>query len=526
MNASVFPEKCSRIFVVPVAREPGIWRAVVSTASRVYEEYGFNCIVLVYGRKIVEEQKALEEVMDALRKTLPEIPIIPWTRVIRVDFSGSLERSIRRMVEELCKLFSCGNIILSPTPGSRRLAAAIGMASIGGEGGGPGADVVHIDFYWGPWKGLYYPFTLRVVQPAIAQLPVHGPCTKKPLLLPDRPELVDPPPKLPPLKKHVGMLALEVNMAHAYHAVMGGEECSEQVALSLVVEGPEGSLVEECVVRNTNEYEEWLAGLERLEKAIWEIVRMRAMDRDRHLVDSVTRTILSLGGVWRLIVKSSTMRIELEDAQSLVDYGGPVLPDTNLVYLGLHNDAYEGLQIVIPYCLQAEILRGYAEAVKHHRLRADFWRSFEKIMAKAALEEIARSGAAIAASPPPPCDTSIPSMDLIQLSSVKPATNDQGAYTLWKEHPFARASDTLLVEPRPLAEMASKKSREWVIAASSYAFLQTLLILSTALRLESCILHSKQPRVRIVVEGEKAAKSVEVGVLHVFREFCPAAQGS
>ncbi len=471
-------EKCSRVLVAPVAREPGIWRSVAAMASRIYEEYGFDCVALVYTPRLSGEagaQHLLEQTIDALKAVLRgtdvgivNCPYSPYTSV-------SLDRSLRLLVECLCDTLGCNNVVLSPTPGSRRLAAAIGMAGIGAAGEASGnVDIVHVDFYWGPWRGLYYPFTPRFVQPLAILNPVHE--EKRPRRL-ETPELYDPPPrKLPPLKKLVGELAWKTNRGTSYTARLEEERiapCDVKLSLQVVADG---QAIAEWVVEDACKPSAWLDWESSVERELESVIERLAA---RHRVDvySVSRTIAAFSGLARLvIVERGGTAIDVVRPYPLMRAGSVVI-DTNLVYLGVHNDVYEGLQAVLPHCLVAEVFRGYAEAEK--RLEQHSVNRFLRLLARTGLEELREQGMPIIASPPPPCDTGITGIDLYQLQGAVIATNDRGAYEFWLQHPFSRLAEIAYAEPARIGKLYQYSGDDWLVAAASYALYQLSIVIKT-----------------------------------------------
>ncbi len=430
-------EGCRRVAIVAVGAGSGTYEATVTAMARIREEYRVDCVLLVHTDRGVE-------VASRIRRDNPtrDVKLIQCAHVSGA--AGELERDLRRLVETLCDRVEEGGLVLSPTPGSRRLAAAIGMAGVGYGGGGEACntDIVHVDFYWDAWTGLPYPLVPRWLEPLQILNPVYGPPAEPVAAAIDDAWARKVASELPPLRRAVALLSFNLNSI-AYRVVSSMERCN----ISLEVRGLEVTVDDVCSPDS------------------WGDAANELYDRVSELFGDETAM---LAGLKLLVYRDNG------DSKPLAEATSPIVIDTNLVYRGIHVEAYAGLNVVIPYCAYAEVMKAYAEALKNAERDP---KAFARLLAGLALQELRRAGTRIAPSPPPPCDTSIPSMDPLVLSKTVMATADQGAYQLWKSHPISLIAKPVYVEPK---DIHAALVREKLMARASYALLQTIAVLCLA----------------------------------------------
>lgn len=426
---------CGRVGLIALSVGPGVVEAVVSVSGRLWEEYGVDCIGLVYTSRSIG---LAGKVKDLLAKFMPRIKVIDC---YHTGEPGIFERALRKLIEQLCGILGSKGVVLVPTPGSRRLAAAMGMAGVGRGYGAEecNVDIIHVDFYWGPWSGLIYPFVPRFIEPILLINPVHGPMQGPRSLHVEDSVLGDYLGRLPPLRRSIALLAYRLNEL-AYRVQDEVKKCGVGITLST------GGW--RIVVNDVCDMAEWVGAIGEAEKLLDE-------------------RLASLAGLCALFV-------EADNITRLTHIDEPVVIDTNLVYYGVHTDTHEGAKVVLPYCAQAELLIRYAEALKPGK--RDIKSLLDRLVGLA-LEELRYAGVRILASPPPPCDTAIPSIDPLSLENVVLVTADKGAYQLWSSHPVSRLAKLGYAKTEPLTRLAKIEPPETIIARASYSLLQATVVM-------------------------------------------------
>ncbi len=444
---------CKRIAVVALGVAPETYSAAVTTITRLYEEYGVDCILLVFTGRAAE-------LAETLRKSgiVDDLKIASCMHL--TSRPGDLERDLRKLIENLCSKYGAKNIVLSPTPGSRRLAAAIGMAGvgIGGDEEACNVDVAHIDFFWDAWSGLPYPLVPRWLEPLQLLNPVVGPLREPKRLQASSSFVDDVAARLPPLRKAIAYLAYSLNKLVTYNVSFEDINRGCGVELLIRLGGRESAIVNDVCIA-----ESWTSAVKDLTNILMTLFRD---EKGGSVVDEV---ILVAG--LRVLTYTDDMQ-RTRHILELRELRKPVIVDTSLLYRGIHVEAYAGLTVLIPYCAYAEVMKNYAEALKPH----PSLRNIASFLAGLALQELQHAGGKIVPSPPPPCDTSIPSMDPLMLSDTIIATADKGAFELWRSHPVSKIAQPVLVEGRSVDAIFTS---EKLIARASYALFQAVTILAT-----------------------------------------------
>ncbi len=190
------------------------------------------------------------------------------------------------------------------------------------------------------------------------------------------------------------------------------------------------------------------------------------------LEEPVARELLSFAGLYRLHLESG---------------GRPVVADTSLVYHGVHNLCWEGAaRLELPYCAKAEVLWNYYEAKPGRE------RPYMDELAYQALEDLEQCGAPTVPSPPPPCNTAIPSMDPLLLRDKLLATLDHRAHMLWREHPVSR-----IAKPIETRLERHQEPDTTTMARIAYAILQLRYIL------QKLVPYTKPRRLALRVEPQQ-----------------------
>ena len=443
-------ESCGSVAVVGVGVGVGALESAVSVILRVREEYGVKCAVLLYTSRTVS---TVSRLLELFREFSNVVRLYPCS--VACEEPGCLEAWLRKeVVEFLGEKLGRSNVVVVPTPGSRRMAAALGMAS------GGSVDVVHVDFYWGLWSGLTYPLVPRILEPLYILNPVHG-----------RPRDVEPVDKgslkelgrrllegLPPLRRRVGELALLLNVQSIGSRVAysrDGVSC-DRVVVTVKV-GVFGEQFE-VVVGDWCSFRDWVRAANRLREKLVEFSGNG-----------------ECGELYRFLIRASGLERIVLGREPLRGAEKPVVIDTNLVYWGSHNDCWEGARILVPYAVQAEVLKRCAEAFKKPRLDrpCQAERMAMDLLAYHQLLELLHCNQqTVIPSPPPPADTAIPSIDPLLLTGKIIATGDHGAYELWKNHPFSKIAEPKLATTTPLDE---KEYADTVYAILQLAALTQIL---------------------------------------------------
>ena len=429
--------------------------ALLSTIVRAWEEFGIEKVVLVYGRS------EPSEVVEFLRKVL-RIDVVPS------HVEEPRARHLHELLERIVREHGVEEVIAAPTPCSRGMACCLGLAASGRLGSGirEPITVINVDFYWGPWRGLPYPFVPRCLEPITILHP--GPATPRSTV-----ESIDRVVNvnalleilnLPRLRKEVALEALKLNREHrgSVRIENGETRCVEpKLLLELVeVQGDRDVKRLTTVVSNWCDPGSWLRAYRWLKEAL-----ESELEKVLDLSGPEVRELLSFSGLQWLSVPS-----------------GPSIVDTNLVYHGLHNVCWEGRSrdIVLPFCARAEILARYYEA-KHGK--RSVW---VDELAHLGLEELKACGVPVAPSPPPPCDSAIPSMEPLLLDGKKIATLDRRAYEIWRQHPASKLAEPIYAELKSHSD-----ETPLTMARITYAILQMKRVLNTVST------YLKQPSLRL-----------------------------
>lgn len=392
-------------------------------------------------------------------------------RLTRFAVVEEQEEPLARYVrKEIIEGRVCGRGVTIVSSAGRRLAASLAVASIGGE---CDIDVAHIHFYWGPWTGLPYPYVPRRLEPLIVMHPVMGP-------LPSREtrnaagrmrDISSADCRLPggerlgPLRCSVAELARRINEASGGW-VRGAPRLEAECGRILVsLDNGDPMPARLCSVDD----------VAKLLARLGERVRTWEEEYDRIVI----RQLLPWSGAIPLYIDG----LEGERRRLEPGIGGPLIVDTNLVYHGIHNLVYEGLQVIVPECAMSEILKSHAEAIKRGNRDP---RSLAASLAYLSLIEV-KGRSNIIPSGPAPCDTGITRIDPMMLSDAMIATADSGAYRLWEAHPVSRLARPVQVvhdpdDLRRIRDYRLLQGPERLVAVSRiyYSLLQLLVALALA----------------------------------------------
>ncbi|MCE4611262.1 MAG: hypothetical protein F7B17_04745 [Desulfurococcales archaeon] len=430
------------VAVVPVSRDPVSFEAGVSSLSRAYEELGLDYALVLHS----PESKEAAGIMADVAKFLlgpNSVEVKEW------DWRGEgnpVDRLSEIIVDGAESLVGGDySLALLVSPASRVQASIMSLVALSRrlrrkvKGT---VDVVHVDFYFGPWTGLVYPYVPVPLEPLRLLHPESKPSPRGKSAASKMPELKPVAGsdgwtcngaqgltalnrllgRLPPLRCTIAETARRLNQA--LWDVSGD---GESYSITLVVDYEHGGSTKITV--NPSQ-DGWVSKLSSaLARSLYNVVDRLARE------EGVGRYTLPLAA-WSGITPLLPYGGRLQDL-----WGKPVIVDTNAIYNGIHVYAWSGLEVLLPECALAEVERGYAEALKE--LRAGVkgrvrLLSLSTGLAYLAFLDLKAAGSRIVPSPPGPCDTSIPKIDPLLLEGARVATGDSGAYEYWRAHPSSK----------------------------------------------------------------------------------------
>jgi len=356
-------------------------------------------------------------------------------------------------------------------------------------------EAVFLDFLWGQWRGLPYPYVPRVVEPLTAIPPRYRPPDWRGRNTAEKtPSLTSRGCKdrvaggLPPLRCLVAELARRINAATGPGPLVAedtGEKWPENGCGRLEVAVTLDGWSTGTEIRDACSPSDWQESARDLRRILHEIAAS-----------------LSRGGRSPLDQLPAFTGLEhvTVDGRRPYRLAAPLVADTSLIYTGLHNEALLGARIVLPYCAVLEATRRYAE---HSKKRSDPAEALMDALAYAAISELKAAGASLAPSPRDTCDTAIPAMDPLLLDGAVAATRDTGAYQLWSQHP----ATTRIARPvqATVAATAPEEPGEPV-----YAVVQTLVALKTLERL----LHNERLKIMLAAERDNKRTTIDIPALN------------
>ena len=425
---------------IPVTRDPQGVEGAVSSLGRLWEDYGVDEFVLL------ETGQVPEGAIERMKRWAQRLGA--GVRVERADYSVERMRegSPRQLVELLRDKFrgGCPEALVLVSSASRWMASAATMAAVEASEECP-VGVVHVHFYFGPWRGLVYPYTPRRLQPVLTLHPMveprprgepaagrawplslHGPsnmCQETPLV-----------PPLPPLRCAVAELARRVN--EALHAPLlvpvekGSWSCGR---LQVEAGGVRLPAADPCREQEMVNLASKLAKF---------ILDLPALSTARG-VEELVPIALSWTGLAHLRVEKGAGE---ESFPNLIARHN-VIVDTNLIFYGAHRYAWEGGRVIVPECAVQEVHWKLAEALKAGRIRRP--QDISRILAYLALADLEAAGAPFIPTPPGKCDIGIPKTDPTILAGKIMATGDSGAYNYWSRHPASRLATPVKVSFDP-----------------------------------------------------------------------------
>jgi len=331
-----------------------------------------------------------------------------------------LPRGLREAAETLRSELEGRRGLAVPTSGSLLGAVALTVAACR-----TGASVGHVLFPFGPWRGLFYPYVPRYLQPIQVlgeRAQVRGPNLDWDGALRYLGERCAAWPRL---LRRVAEVCVELNRSLPQAWVDSSE--LPALALELRVGVEEGRLVRRLLLKTGVSTVELLRlPARRVREEVSAPTRSWVVDArsDRRLFEEfASHALAAVAGAERCEDVGWLYRLVGFELLDLPE--GRYVIDTNLVYQGVHNLARPGgPAILVPYCVHAEILNRVAESK----------RECDRLAAEALLlaYELLEWYASRVPSEPYRCDVSIPAIDpeLVRGSTV--LTSDRRAYELWR----------------------------------------------------------------------------------------------
>ncbi len=489
--------------VIGASRGVFAGEALISTLLRLREEYGVDGFVIITTNRssgfvnrvlgVLEEftGKGLEELLGNIGFE----QVCDWV----TDRDCMTERMVGNVLERVLRDYR--EVIVSFTPSSRRLAAAIAMASAYAhmvsrrERGLALPKVVHVDFVFGPWAGAPYPYVPRFLEPIIEILPPgqawdSGENSIRVGLAGLFPNLSAEETqrrlharesgytrycRLPwggrggPLRCAVLELARRVNAVSTVPVRIsagrgpscGGEPLSISVRSEVTGDKWEVTIGDPCDRENVLKGVRDLVGRScQFLDDLWDKLRMQGKVKTHRR--NAFRQLLYMSGLGQPHVKKChgpACRPGVQESrllEALQSVGRPVVADTNMIYGGIHNCAGQGIQVLVPYCVFYEVTAIYAESSKGKRWLDSADAVLDTIAYYALEETLAVRGELVSSPIAHRCEAAIPSIDPVRLAHTVLATRDQGAYNLWSIHPATERLTLLYLDSPDCAEMQSR----------------------------------------------------------------------
>ncbi len=426
-----------------LSRDPAGREGALSAIPRLWEEYGVDEFI------IIATGAVSEGVIELVRWWAERLVGRDRVLVERIESSPeALRGGSDSLVQRLLGVFrrDCVDSVVLVSSAGRWLAAAAAVAGVRASEDCR-IDVVHVHFYFGPWKGLVYPYTPLRLEPVIFLHPVVEPKPRGETAASRMPQLslsggycgwpARASGRLPPLRCAVAELARRINAAlqppFSLPAPRGWEGCGK-----LVVELA-GDVVAAADLCREREVARLAGKLATRVRTLEELGLEHSLRREYPI-----RSALAWSGLAHLRARDPEGR---EYSFPELAQRETVIVDTVLVYYGAHRYVWEGGRILLPECAVREIHGRLAEAVKRGRLNRGS--DFADALAYLALEDMLGAGAPIAPTPAGECDTAMPKMDPVILEGKVLATADDGAFRYWSRHPASRLATPVKVSFDP-----------------------------------------------------------------------------
>ncbi|GAB6148529.1 hypothetical protein [Stetteria hydrogenophila] len=459
--------------IIPLTRDPVSLLAAESSGARLFEEYSVDSYLILASKPIRRDD------VDALTGFLGNLVGRGNVKARWVDTSperlageeaGALVSGILRVIDEE----SAGEpLVAAVSPASRILAAALSVACAQRQ-----CTVAHTHFYFGPWRGLPYPYTPRRLEPLIIIAGESRPggeagnaARRAVKLYWDEgvgcPRIPGVGP-LPPLRCAVAETARRLNDVTGARVVVPGRlgPCGR---LAVTEAGSSVAEAELCDERSVARAAEKIAGL------LGEVAE--GLEGPGAQVKSPLIQSLAWAGLATLKVHSSDSSVSgapLPEAP--VELG--LVADTNLIYYGIHVYAWEGVPVKVPECAEIEVEKAWSEALKHGRLETA--RDAAALLAYLALLDLKGAGSHVLPTLPVACDVAVAKADPLALEGYSPATADDGAFRYWSRHPRLRGARVFKVSFDPnvrAARLIDELESPERLSRLYYALVQSLVIL-------------------------------------------------
>lgn len=449
--------------VVLFGSSTDLLQSSLSSVLRIVESFNLEEIIILYSPFAEKQCRELESV---LTESLREIGIS--LRCEKID-AKLYEKHLSDIIDE--------NTILSPTSGSRFYAFAAMKIAVEKK-----ATVVHTMFPFGPWRGMFYPFVPRFIQPIRIMAGNLKPDDQARDIFSDRfretmNKYLDKKFNSSKISKRVCALSMNMNCIHTrnYHDGNGNGEISLHInsegVLSLNSDQSDALLSLKLNGQDSTFQILYREGDQLLSK--------REGEKDSDFFKNVfkkvfgfssykgeSRAFISFNDIYGILgfgdIEAEGENNENASLEEISYKTKGVVVDTNLIYSGIL--MYKDVKMMIPYCTYVEIANKRSDLFKHDEesrftnIYGRFlWESLTELMEH---NQVLKTEAFF-------CDGVIPMIDPILIRDCAIITNDEGAYRHWVD-----------IFPRNVSVLKSKQ----YITRNMYKMLFAFILLSSMMR--------------------------------------------
>ncbi len=301
---------------------------------------------------------------------------------------------------------------------------------------------LYISFLWGPWRSSFYPYTPKPIQP-VHEVHSYG-------LKPTAQTIYVDDDTHSKLLRDVSILRRETlltqyrfNLENSATPCYIGRDYSECSCRSMKIEVFYGRSPR--IIVEIDDY----CSPDSILKALYKLAREAYEVSLPDPVKKALNLLLNVSGVRLLAIEECSYGCQEDRDVALVDYiektRRRIVVDTNVLYMGIHNQFYENEHIfrqymAIPLCL-------YVEMYEHQAHPQDPYRRLRASLVKLLLEELNRLNPAIDTHAAyTPCEVGIA---LSKQREVVVVTADRHAYTnLFK----TLNVESILLKPVPISK--------------------------------------------------------------------------
>lgn len=413
--------------VVLFGSSSDLLQSSLSSILRIVESFDLDNITILYSSFAEQQCKELEHL---LTESLHGIGISVRCEQINEKF---YENHLRQLIDE--------NTILSPTSGSRFYAFAAMKIAVEKR-----ATVVHTMFPFGPWRGMFYPFVPRFIQPIRIMSGNINPRDEVNDIFSDHfketlNKYLDERFNSSKISSRVCVLSMNINSKHKknYHDKDGKNELfldmNSEGVLSLNSDQSDPVLrlklnIGDASFQMLYKEGEELLGIKENEKnsELFKIVFTKVLGFSSY--NENEKVAISFNDIYGILGFGDIVTKGENDAKSSLEeishQTKGIVVDTNLIYSGIL--MYKDVKMMIPYCTYVEIANKRSELLKNgdgSRFKNIYgrflWESLTELMEH---NQVLKTEAFF-------CDGVIPMIDPILIRDCAILTNDEGAYRHW-----------------------------------------------------------------------------------------------